>query len=539
MTASAVTPDVEKRGRQLQHDVLTWRPLSDVSDVHERSLLSANMTGATQAIRFKKLPPASNSTEVIRGLVTALVEKHGGLFSELKVKAMATLLRWRGVAVTGRLLDTRRPEFAKSWDGAKPSDAALRRAMSTGESAAPMEVDSAPESKSDDEDGDEEDECDGDGGYEEDARGDADNGSQPTAQQLAMIGRTFCDLEDCDQEKFIVHTVKFCGPLGTIAAFYGSYGESIASDAQLERLPVDDLLNSDWVEWCDGNDGEGGADGIGHDDDCGGADDAGASGADAGSSGDDVDGAGASADNHVAYDDDGPADDDLEAMMAAMEQSGTVGLGDDHAADHSSDAAASDSDEEDEIPIAELVNAVRANFDSSSVVTPSRGTIDSKQPINDLTFFNQVSISFRQTDFVLGRFGPNMSLCPIIEEEDDSRWIVRVEDIYTDDDGDELFYMSYFFSESQLRGDNARQPPRLAKNELVESVNVYPAALGDIVGFVHVVHDKALATGDNRTRGGLPVHFVSSSVVYDHRTKRLTKAKGGGLRVADYVQMGT
>lgn len=113
MTASAVTPDVENRGRQLQHDVLTWRPLSDVSDVHERSLLSANMTGATQAIRFKKLPPASNSTEVIRGLVTALVEKHGGLFSELKVKAMATLLRWRGVAVTGRLLDTRRPEFSK------------------------------------------------------------------------------------------------------------------------------------------------------------------------------------------------------------------------------------------------------------------------------------------------------------------------------------------------------------------------------------------------------------------------------------------
>ena len=128
MTASAVAPDVEKRGRQLQHDVLTWRPLSDVSDVHERSLLSANMTGATQAIRLKKLPPASNSGEVIGGLVTALVEKHGELFSGLKVKAMATLLRWRGVAVTSRLLGTRRPELAKSWDGAKPSDAALRRA---------------------------------------------------------------------------------------------------------------------------------------------------------------------------------------------------------------------------------------------------------------------------------------------------------------------------------------------------------------------------------------------------------------------------
>ena len=222
---------------------------------------------------------------------------------------------------------------------------------------------------------------------------DSDNGgSQPTAQQLAMIGRTFCDREDCDLEKLIVHSAKLCKSLGTIAAFYGSYGESITSDAQLERLPVDDLINADWVEWCDGNDGEGGADGIGHDDDCGGADDAGASGADAGSSGDDVDGAGASADNHVAYDDDGPADGDLEAMMAAMEQSGTVGLGDDHAADHSSDAATSDSDEEDEIPIAELVNAVRANFDSSSVVTPSRGAINSKQPINDRTFFHQVRI---------------------------------------------------------------------------------------------------------------------------------------------------
>ena len=57
-----------------------------------------------------------------------------------------------------------------------------------------VEVDySAPESKSDDEDGDEEDECDGDGGDEEgnDAHGDADNGSQPTAKQLAMIGRAF------------------------------------------------------------------------------------------------------------------------------------------------------------------------------------------------------------------------------------------------------------------------------------------------------------------------------------------------------------
>ena len=70
-------------------------------------------------------------------------------------------------------------------------DATLRQAVSTGESAAPLEVDSAPESKSDDEDGDEEGECDGDGSDEEDVHGDADNGSQPTAQQLAMIGRTF------------------------------------------------------------------------------------------------------------------------------------------------------------------------------------------------------------------------------------------------------------------------------------------------------------------------------------------------------------
>ena len=43
-----------------------------------------------------------------------------------------------------------------------------------------------------------------------------------------------------------------------------------------------------------------------------------------------------------------------------------------------------------------------------------------------------------------------MSLCPIIEEDDDSRWIVRVEDIFLDDDGDDLFHMSYFFSREQL-----------------------------------------------------------------------------------------
>ena len=58
---------------------------------------------------------------------------------------------------------------------------------------------------------------------------------------------------------------------------------------------------------------------------------------------------------------------------------------------------------------------------------------------------------------------------------------VRVEDIFKDDDGDEIFYMSYFFSYGQLRADGVRSPPKLAKHELVESVNVYPAALGGIV----------------------------------------------------------
>lgn len=545
VTASAVTPDIEKRARQLQQDVLTWRPLSDVSDVRERSLLSANMTGATRAIRFKKLPPASNNTEVILGLVKALVEKHSGLFSELKVKAMATLLRWRGVTITGRLLDTRKPEFAKIWDSAKPSDAALRRAMSTGESTAPMEVDVAPESKCDAEDEENEDDGDDDDDDCEDVHEheDSDNGgSQPTAQQLAMIGRTFCDREDCDLEKLIVHSVKLCKSLGTIAAFYGSYGESIASDAQLERLPVDDLMNADWVEWCDGNDGEGGADGDNGDNDCRNADDVGATGGAAGSVGDNADGV--STDDVFAYDNDGPTDGDLESMMASMEQAGTVGIGDGHADDHAlgstnRDAASSESDEEDDIPIGELFDTVTVNFDGCSEVHPSRNTIDSKQPTNDRRFFNQVGISFRRTGFVLGRFGPHMSLCPIIEEEDDSRWIVRVEDIFTDDDGDELFYMSYFFSESQLRGDKARQTPKLAKNELVESVNVFPAALGDIVGFVHVVLDPALANGPNRTRGGLPVHYANRTMVYNLHTKRLVMTNDSGLRVQDFVRMGT
>ena len=150
-----------------------------------------------------------------------------------------------------------------------------------------------------------------------------------------------------------------------------------------------------------------------------------------------------------------------------------------------------------------------------------------------------VSISFRRIDFVLARFGANMNLCPIIEEEDESRWIVRVEDIFKDDDGDELFYISYFFSYGQLRADGVRSPPKLAKHELVVSANVHSGALGGIVGFVHVVVDPALANGPNRTRGGLPVHYTNRAVVYNHSTKRLTRTNNNGLRVQDFVRMGT
>ena len=70
-------------------------------------------------------------------------------------------------------------------------------------------------------------------------------------------------------------------------------------------------------------------------------------------------------------------------------------------------------------------------------------------------------------------------------------------------------------------------------------MNVFPAALGDIVGFVHVVLDPALANGPNRTRGGLPVHYANCAMVYNLNTKRLVMTNNSGLRVQDFVRMGT
>ena len=77
--------------------------------------------------------------------------------------------------------------------------------------------------------------------------------------------------------------------------------------------------------------------------------------------------------------------------MAAMEQAGTAGLGNNVANSNDSGTPGnsdpdSDSDGEDDIPIGELYNIVAVNFDGSAQVHPSRGTIDSKQPVGGRQF---------------------------------------------------------------------------------------------------------------------------------------------------------
>ena len=133
-----------------------------------------------------------------------------------------------------------------------------------------------------------------------------------------------------------------------------------------------------------------------------------------------------------------------------------------------------------------------------------------------------------------------LSLCPILQEEDESRWIVRVEDIFRDEDGDELFYMSYFYSAEQLQVDGARNIPKLAARERMESINVYPASLKDIIGFVHVVPDQALTNGSTAgSRDGLPIYFVNAHFMYNEKTKKFPRTAGSGVRLNDLVRLGT
>ena len=65
----------------------------------------------------------------------------------------------------------------------------------------------------------------------------------------------------------------------------------------------------------------------------------------------------------------------------------------------------------------------------------------------------------------------------------------------------------------------------------VESVNVYPASLGDIVGFGHVI--------TSGSRDDLPVYFVNANVMFKDQTKKFLRTGKGGLRLGDLVQDGT
>ena len=62
---------------------------------------------------------------------------------------------------------------------------------------------------------------------------------------------------------------------------------------------------------------------------------------------------------------------------------------------------------------------------------------------------------------------------------------------------------------------------------------------GTVLILTHVVLDPALANGLNRTRGGLPVHYANCAMVYNLNTKRLAMTNDSGLRVQDFVRMGT
>ena len=98
------------RARKLKEEISNWYPDRPPG---EKSLLSPQYSQWISGLDFKKLEEATVGLRAVPRILTELLYTHNGDFSRLSVMKMASLIRWRGGNISGRVTKDKSESLAR------------------------------------------------------------------------------------------------------------------------------------------------------------------------------------------------------------------------------------------------------------------------------------------------------------------------------------------------------------------------------------------------------------------------------------------
>ena len=238
------------RARKLKEEISNWYPDRPPG---EKSLLSPQYSQWISGLDFKKLEEATVGLRAVPRILTELLYTHNGDFSRLSVMKMASLIRWRGGNISGRVTKDKSESLARQWQEMSVNSDLLRQRASdfhekeqSGRTSRRARSQGASE-------------ADGDCTSEAGGSGDESDMEHVTEKHLTLIGREFRDKEwrDGEPEIYRVLHVGWCLDYEVVVAYYADASKPAPNSMLgVDYSEADELLTADWVIFCDGMTGE-------------------------------------------------------------------------------------------------------------------------------------------------------------------------------------------------------------------------------------------------------------------------------------------